>query len=102
MFSTSDINKILEALPLLQNLADVIDRVAELEDRATAIESHILKIERADCPKCAGEVLMSHEKSDPLFPGSSAKIRTFLCSACGYREDVSIGQFNEREIGVNI
>ncbi len=89
MFGLSDLNTLLEKIPVWKRLVGLPAEVDALRERVAALEAKLGQpLSKDACPQC-GERTFFVEKSQPSLGGMGKAgylDRVYACKACGFRE----------------
>ena len=90
--SVSDILKLLEQIPIWKNVRTLPERLAQLEDRVSALEAAAAEPARAPgqpCPSCGAYGLRRTKAvmSRGPFAAMGAKDEIWTCSECGQTDE---------------
>jgi predicted nucleic-acid-binding Zn-ribbon protein len=81
----SELNTLLEKIPLWSKLQSVPSEVADLRARVEALEAAINTTAGGKCPKCGKMTFrLDHTEADPMFGNMGVQRDVYVCSSCNY------------------
>ncbi|MDY0307179.1 MAG: hypothetical protein RBR18_12155 [Desulfovibrionaceae bacterium] len=88
MFNLSDLNELLEKIPVWKRLVALPKRVDELEERVRSLEAKLSRpLSKDACPACGERTFfLSESKPHPHMGIAGVLDRTFTCRTCGHSE----------------
>ncbi|ECZ8127622.1 hypothetical protein F8606_21685 [Salmonella enterica] len=88
----SELNTLLEKIPLWKKLQHVPDEIELLKKRVEQLENDVKSTHGKRCPKC-GEMTFTLDRteSDPTFGVLGVQRNVYTCSSCHYSKFEQIG-----------
>ncbi|MCH4582520.1 hypothetical protein [Achromobacter xylosoxidans] len=89
----SELNSLLEKIPLWKRLNSVPKEIDELKERIARLEAAVNGGGSGDiCPKCRKPTFeLTDTAPDPTFGDLGVQRRTYRCSSCGHSEFKQLG-----------
>lgn len=81
----SELNTLLEKIPLWAKLQSVPSEIESLKLRITALEAVINTTAAGKCPKCSAMTFkLDRTEPDPTFGDLGVQRDVYVCSSCNY------------------